>query len=460
MAAWLNRLFNFKRGELPLALLSAAFFFCLLCGYFFLRPVRDAMGVSRGMGELRWLFIVTSISALVFVIAFGGVVSRLNRRRFIPIAYSFVIVCLLLFASLLVFDGATGGGLIGSDAQTNTSRIIGYTFYVWLSFINLFATSIFWAFMVDIFDVDQGKRLFPFIGIGGTLGGLVGGYTTRQIAGMTDSVYLPAGLMLTGATLFALAILIMLILDRAAFRSSHSKLGASAGLEETIPVVHATIGGHALDGVVAVAKSPYLLGIGGYIIMMAISNTMIYFTQANLVLNESDNFSEFISNFALFDVLAQTATLITQMFITTHLIRKLGVGFTLAVLPLVTTAGFAILAFWPTLGVMAIFQALHRATRYAVSRPARETLFSVVPASEKYKAKPIIDVFLYRGGDVAGAGIDGLFRTLGLGLSWLAAATVPIAGAWGLLSFALGRTQGRKAGLLPSGGDGPDEEGD
>lgn len=459
MADRLNRLLNFKRGELPLALLSAAFFFCLLCGYFFLRPVRDAMGVSRGMDELRWLFVVTSISALVFVVAFGGIVSRLNRRRFIPIAYFFIIVCLLIFASLLVFDGATGGGLIGSDAQTSTSRIVGYTFYVWLSVINLFATSIFWAFMVDIFDVDQGKRLFPFIGIGGTLGGLAGGFATRQIAGMTDSVFLPAGLMLSGATLFAVAILIMLALDRAAARSRHSKLGTPASMEETRSGVRAKIGGKAMDGLVAVFKSPYLLGIGGYIVMMAISNTMIYFTQANLVLNESDNFSEFISNFALFDVLAQTATLVTQIFVTTHLIRKLGVGFTLAILPLVTTAGFAVLAVWPTLGVMAIFQALHRATRYAVSRPARETLFSVVPASEKYKAKPIIDVFLYRGGDVAGAGIDGLFRTLGLSLSWLAAAIVPIAGAWGVLSFALGRTQGHKAGLLQNAADDPDEEG-
>lgn len=459
MADRLNRLLNFKRGELPLALLSAAFFFCLLCGYFFLRPVRDAMGVSRGMDELRWLFVVTSISALVFVVVFGGIVSRLNRRRFIPVAYFFIIFCLLIFAGLLVFDGVTGGGLIGSNAQTSTSRIVAYTFYVWLSVINLFATSIFWAFMVDIFDVDQGKRLFPFIGIGGTLGGLAGGFATRHIAGMTDSVFLPAGLMLSGATLFAVAILIMLALDRVAIRSSHSKLGSSAGPEETRPVVRAAIGGSAMDGLVAVFKSPYLLGIGGYIVMMAISNTMIYFTQANLVLNESDNFSEFISNFALFDMLAQTATLVTQIFVTTHLIRKLGVGFTLAILPLVTTAGFAVLAVWPTLGVMAIFQALHRATRYAVSRPARETLFSVVPASEKYKAKPIIDVFLYRGGDVAGAGIDGLFRTLGLSLSWLAAAIVPIAGAWGVLSFALGRTQGHKAGLLQSAGDGPDEEG-
>ncbi len=182
--------------------------------------------------------------------------------------------------------------------------------------------------------------------------------------------------------------------------------------------------------------------------LISISNTLIYFTQASLVLQDADSFSGFITRFALFDVLAQSATLLTQMFITTHLIRRLGVGWTLSILPLVTMAGFTVLAIWPTIGVMAIFQALHRATRYAISRPARETLFSVVPASDKYKAKPVVDVFLYRGGDVAGAGIDGLLRTLGLSMTWLAAATVPMAGAWCALSLGLGLAQGRKAQQL------------
>jgi len=143
-------------------------------------------------------------------------------------------------------------------------------------------------------------------------------------------------------------------------------------------------------------------------------------------------------------MMAQIATLITQIFITTRLISRLGIGWTLAILPLVTTAGFGVLALWPTFGVMALFQALHRATRYAISRPARETLFAVVPPDEKYKAKPIIDVFLYRGGDVAGAGIDGLLRSLGLSLSWVAMATVPFAGAWTALSLGMGRAQRRR----------------
>ncbi len=439
------RILNVKKAELPLALLSTLFFFCVLCGYYFLRPVRDAMGVSRGMDELRWLFLVTSFTSLAIVLAFGGVVARTTRRRFIPIAYGFVIVCLFLFSGLLVLDAVSGGGLIGTDAETPISRGVGYTFFVWLSAINLFVTSVFWAFMVDIFDVDQGKRMFAFIAVGGTVGALVGGWSTNLISGMTESVYLPAGLMLTGAAFFGAAILVMRRLDRLALASDHSRLGEMRDAE--IPDARAAVepvGGSFWEGTKAVATSPYLLGIGGYIVLMAISNTMIYFTQANVILESTDSFSQRVAGFAQFDMLAQVATLLTQIFITTRLIRRIGVGWTLAVLPLITMAGFAVLSVWTVYGVMAVFQALHRATRYAVSRPARETLFSVVSPSEKYKAKTVVDVFLYRGGDVAGVGVDGMLAALGLALGGVAAATVPLAGLWVALSVGLGRAQQRR----------------
>ena len=463
----LNRLANMRRGELPLAVMSALFFFLVLCGYFFLRPVREAMGVARGMDELRWLFVATSVASLAAVLGFGGVVARMNRRRFIPVAYLFVIVCLIGFAALLIQDVRAGGGLIGTDAQTGLSRGIGYTFYIWLTVINLFTTSVFWAFMVDIFDVDQGKRMFAFVGIGGTLGALAGGWATNLISGMTESPYLPAGLMLVGAGCFALAIAVMLILDRMAVRSDVSSLGAvgggaaggggSAGGDEmdgdpaaadddpaARKAGRGEIGGTFWDGARAVVTSPYLLGVGLWVVFMAISNTMIYFTQANIILNDSDTFSQLVGSFAQFDYVAQIVTLITQVFITTHLIRKVGVGWTLAVLPLVTLAGFAVLAVWPVYGVMLIFQAVHRATRYAISRPSRETLFSVVTPSEKYKAKPVVDVFLYRFGDAAGAGIDGMFAALGLTLAWVAMSTAPLAAMWIALSIGMGSAQLRK----------------
>ena len=177
---------------------------------------------------------------------------------------------------------------------------------------------------------------------------------------------------------------------------------------------------------------------------MAVANTMVYFTQANIILTDSDTFSQLVGNFAQFDYVAQFATLVTQVFVTTHLIRKVGVGWTLAVLPLVTLAGFVVLAVWPVYGVMLIFQAMHRATRYAISRPSRETLFSVVTPAEKYKAKPVVDVFLYRFGDAAGAGIDGLFAVLGLTLAWVAMSTAPLAAMWIALSIGMGRAQARR----------------
>ena len=444
---------NMKRGELPLAVMSALFFFLVLCGYFFLRPVREAMGVARGMDELRWLFVATSVTSLAAVLAFGGVVARMNRRRFIPIAYLFVIVCLIGFAALLIQDVRAGGGLIGTDAQTGLSRGVGYTFYIWLTVINLFTTSVFWAFMVDIFDVDQGKRLFAFVGIGGTLGALAGGWATNLISGMTESPYLPAGLMLIGAGCFALAIAVMLMLDRMAVRSDASSLGAAGGgpagggatdADSAAANDGGEIGGSFWEGAQAVLTSSYLLGVGLWVVFMAISNTMIYFTQANIILNDSDTFSQLVGSFAQFDYVAQIVTLITQVFITTHLIRKVGVGWTLAVLPLVTLAGFAVLAVWPVYGVMLLFQATHRATRYAISRPSRETLFSVVTPSEKYKAKPVVDVFLYRFGDAAGAGIDGMFAALGLTLAWVAMSTAPLAAMWIALSIGMGSAQLRK----------------
>ncbi|MED5198230.1 MAG: Npt1/Npt2 family nucleotide transporter [Gemmatimonadota bacterium] len=440
-----------KKEELPLAVLSAVYFFCILCGYFFLRPVRDAMGVARGMDELRWLFVCTALVSLAVVLAFGGVVARTNRRRFIPIGYLCVIGCLIVFAGMLIVDGAAGGGLIGSDTETPLARYVGYVYYVWLSTINLFVNSVFWAFMVDLFDVRQGKRMFAFIGIGGTLGAIAGGWATNVISGMTDSVYLPAGLMLIGAAFFGLAIVVMLSLDRLVFGSQRSQLTADgAAIEghqwagDRDVAGEGGIGGTFWEGAHAVVHSPYLLGIGAYIALMAISNTLIYFTQANIILDDRDTFSELIAGFAQLDVLAQVATLFVQIFVTTQVIKRIGVGWTLVILPLVTLAGFAVLSAWATFGVMAVFQAVHRATRYAISRPARETLFSVVSPSEKYKAKPFVDVFVYRGGDLAGAGVDSMFAAMGLTLAAVAAATVPVAGVWAVLCLALGRAQQAK----------------
>lgn len=405
--------------------------------------MRETLGVSRSMDDLRWLFVASSFASLVAVLAFGGIVNRFDRRRFVPIAYLFVIACLLVFASLLIADAWRGGGLVGTDTGTGFSLAVGYIFFVWLTVVNLFVNSVFWAFMVDLYDLDQGKRMFAFIGVGGTLGAIAGSTITEAVAGMTDSVYLPAGLMIGGAAFFGCAIVIMLVLDRMAAASEHSRLGKrdASGAVPTAPASRSS--GRFWDGVTAVASSPYLLGVGLFIMLLTISNTLLYFTQANVVLERADTFSERLASFAQLNMLTQTMALLTQVFLTTHLIKRFGVGWTLSVLPLILVAGFAVLAIWPIFAVFAMFQALFRAAEYATTRPARETLFSVIPVAQKYQAKPLVDVFIYRVGDAAGAGIDRALAALGVGLAGVAVAAVPLAAIWAALALALGRTQQR-----------------
>lgn len=418
--------------------MSAACFFFLLFGYFLLRPIREAMGVQRGMDELRWLFITTCFVSLIVTLAFGGVVSRMDRKRFISLAYRAVMVCLL-------------GFIVARQVLSDDLRVYsGYVYYVGLSVVNLFMTSVFWGFMADVWSLGQGKRLFAAIGIGGTLGALLGSNFVWWLAEHLQP-WMQIGVAIVA---FELAVQCVRLIDRGAqpvplhSRSINATTGEHADEKPDV------ISGSWIDGMRAMVRSPYLLGIGLYITMLAISNTMIYFTQARLVVDASDELSGRIALFAQLDMWTQVATLLVQLFVTAHIIRRLGIGVALALLPIVTLVGFAVLAWvsriegvqgWQVFAVFASFNAIHRATRYAVIRPARETLFSVVPTGEKYKAKPIVDVFLYRGGDVAGAGVERAIAGAGWGLMGMAMVAAPLAVLWGGLAFALARAQHRRA---------------
>ncbi len=417
-----GRLVGVRGGEWRTLVLSGAYFFLLLFGYFLLRPLREAMGVQRSMGDLRWLFLVTCVVSLAATLAFGSAVSRLDRARFIGLASRVVIGCLLVFVALRL--------VLGEDGRTYT----GYVFYVWLSVVNLFLVSVFWAFMADVWSLEQGKRLFPVIGVGGTLGALLGSMFAWQLAPVIG----PAWQMVGACVCFEASVWIARGIDA----GGRARTGRPAR----------AIGGRWADGAAAVARSPYLLGIGAYIALIAVSSTLIYFTQAKLVSDAADELERRVALFAQLDTWTQLATLLVQLFVTRHMIGRLGVGVTLMVLPVVTVAGFAALAWveageaWIVFGVFAAFNALHRATRYAVARPTRETLFSVVSESEKYKAKPIVDVFLYRGGDVAGVAVERLVAAVVIGLGGMLAAAAPLAVLWGGLSVWLAAQQRRRAG--------------
>ncbi|MEQ8770246.1 MAG: Npt1/Npt2 family nucleotide transporter [Phycisphaerales bacterium] len=421
-----------RPGEWAALLLSGGFFFLLLFGYFLLRPVREAMGVERSMGDLRWLFGVTCVASLGAAVLFGGLVSRLDRARFIAWAFRGVVACVVAFAAVRVgFGDLFDGGV---------KLWSGYVFYVWLSVVNVFMTSVFWAFMADVWRLEQGKRLYAAIGVGGTIGALLGSTFAWQ---WVEVIGAPVQ-MLIAAVLFEGAVWVMRALDR---RSS----GGAGGLVRHEK--HA-MGGSWVEGVRAVARSPYLLGVGAYIVLMAVSSTLIYFTQAELVSDAEDELTSRIALFGQLDMWTQAATLFVQLFITGQLMKRAGVGVTLGVLPVVTVLGFAALALvgsregveaWQVFAVFAAFNAIHRATRYAVARPARETLFSVVSEREKYKAKPVVDVFLYRGGDVAGVGVSAGLGALALGLGGMAMAAAPLGVVWVIVSFFLARGQSWRA---------------
>lgn len=432
----IERVLPAREGEWGRVALCAACFFFLLFGYFLLRPIREAMGVQRSMGDLRWLFITTCFVSLVVTLVFGGVVSRMDRRRFIALAYRVVMVCLL-------------GFIVARQVLSDDLRVYsGYVYYVGLSVVNLFMTSVFWGFMADVWSLSQGKRLFAAIGIGGTIGALLGSNFVWWLAEHIPT-WVQVGIAIVA---FELAVQCVRVIDRGTRPLRSRVIDATTGQHsDDTPDA---IGGKWIDGMRAMVRSPYMLGIGLYITLLAVSNTLIYFTQARLVVDASDELNGRIALFAQLDMWTQLATLLVQLFVTAHLIKRLGIGVALALLPVVTLVGFAALAWvsriegiagWQVFAVFASFNAVHRATRYAVVRPARETLFSVVPSSEKYKAKPIVDVFLYRGGDVAGAGVERLIAAMTWGLMGMAIAAAPLAVLWGGLSFMLAVSQHQRA---------------
>ena len=315
------RFAQIQPGELAMVLWCGACFFFLLFGYFLLRPLREAMGVERSMSDLRWLFVVTCFVSLGFTLGFGGLVSKLKGRRFIPIAFRSVMACLVVFIVLMLIP-------MGDDARL----YVGYVFYVWLSVINLLIMSIFWAMMADVWSLGQGKRLFAVIGIGGTLGALLG---SNFVWWLAESIS-PAIQMGIAIVMFECAVQIVLLIDRTVAKSQN----------QSPKQVQSTnnVGGQWADGAKAIAGSPYLLGIGLYIMLLAVSNTLIYFTQANLVSDASDELGTRISLFAQLDMWTQLATLLVQLFVTGHLINRLGIGFTLAILPIVTVVGCVAMA--------------------------------------------------------------------------------------------------------------------
>ncbi len=413
----LQRLFAVERHELPAVLWGAATSLVILCSFYMLRPVRDEMGIEGGIDQLKWLFGVTFTVNLALVPLYSLLVARLPRRRFVAVVYHAFALVFVGFASLFMTleEGA---------ALTWLARV----FFVWVSVMPTFVTSVFWELAADIFRREQGERLFSMILIGGSVGAVVGPLLTATLAAVIG----PGGLCLISALLIELAIVGVLGL-----------LSTAQARESSLPQAppERVIGGSPFAGFTLVAKNRRLLGLAAYMGFMALAGTFLYFEQAAIVKAALPDRAARTELFAYVDLSYNALALLAQLFVFRRVVTRLGLGVGLAVLPAVCALGFLALGAAPVLITVVVFHVLQRALRFAMSKPAREVLFTTVSREAKYKAKSFIDTVVYRGGDfVSGLAFDGL-KWIGLGLTGLALVMVPASLVWTALALRLGRVE-------------------
>lgn len=430
MPSAFSKFANVRREEVLPLLASALFFFLVLTALMVVRPAREALGMQRGIEQVRWLFVGTAIVTLAVNPVFGFLVSRFRRLVFISASYLFFAASLVVFWGLLVLTPEAVG------------ERSGQVFFVWFSVFNLFSTMVFWALMADRFTLEQSKRLFGVIAVGGTLGAIAGPALAANLAEPfgTPSLLLVAALALVLATGVAWWVT---TLDSDLGLDGEGAPGGRADFAVTAR--DAVIGGSAWEGFRAVFRSPYLIGISVYVLILAVVATFIYFTRLQMVAALSDSLDTRTAVFANIDMITQIATLVLQALVAGHLMKRLGVAVTLALLPITVVLGFLGLAIVGSLAFLILFDAAFRAVQRAIMRPARETLFTVVSREDKYKSKAFTDTFVYRAGDVLGAYTEGALGRLGGALVGLASMAIPLAVLWAGLGVWLGRAQKRIA---------------
>ncbi len=402
--------------------LACVFNFVILGSYYVIRPIRDDIAASGSIKSLSWMFTGTLTAMLIANALFSAIVARMSRRKFIPIAYRFFMANLVIFYVLM------------RTLSPAENVWVGRAFYVWVSVFNLFVVTLFWAFMTDVFNSEQAKRLFAFISVGGSVGAIVGPIITASLVRKLGS----ANLILITAAMLELGPWCVKFFP-VDFKQSGSSQKRPENRRE--PGAEKPIGGGILAGVSHIVRSPYLLGICAFMLFHAITSTLVYFQQADITGHHFHDRASRTAFFAQLDLSVNTLTIIAQLLITGRLLKWFGVGVTLAFLPLLSVLGFLGMGFVPVLGFLAAFQILRRAGNFAITRPAREVLFTVLRREDKYKAKSFIDTFVYRTGDQIGAWSYPLLQWFGLGLTGISFVAAPLAAIWCALSLWLGRKQ-------------------
>jgi ATP:ADP antiporter, AAA family len=417
-----EKIVDVKPEEIRALWLSFVFFFVVLAGYYVIRPIRDNIGATY-YENLWWMFTVVLLAMVAANALFSTIVARMPRRRFIPIAYRFFIVNLVIFFLLMRW------------IPPGKQPWVDGCFFVWVSVFNLFATAVFWSFMTDLFTTEQGKRLFGFIAVGGSLGGILGPIITVSLVHRVST----GVLLLICAGMLELAAQSVRFFPAEFRRSNDSKSPDKPG--DSAATAEKPIGGGIWEGVTHIYRSPYLFGLFLFIMLYTLTSTWAYFQQADLTKAGFADRAARTAFFAKLDLSVNTLTLFLQVFLTGRLMKFFGVTVTLLFMPVLSLFGFAAMGLVPVLTVLAVFQVARRASTFAFMRPAREVLFTVLRREDKYKAKSFIDTFGYRFGDQIGTYSYKGLEALGLGLSAISYIAVPVVAGWCALGVWLGRKQ-------------------
>jgi len=402
-----------KEREVKAVVFSFLFVVVLMSAYYILRPVRDAMASDWTDAEVSWLWTLNFFISTVIVALYGIMVSKFRFRLLVPAMYG------IFAGSFIIFY------VLGSIYEDRI--LIDKAFYVWVSVFSLFHISVFWSFMSELFSKEQSSRLFGVIAVGASVGGLIGPSITAifSVSLGTDK------LMLIASTMLLIPIPIIFFLQSLKTKELNNEV-------LNTPISNQSIGGNPLAGFKMFFSNPYLLSIGVFILLYTGISSFVYFELKNLLSDFSRPERSVI--WAQMDLAVNILAISTGLFATGRIVTRFGMPATIAMVPIIICIGLLILAISPLLGVVMILQIVRRAGNYAVTRPAREMLFTLVNQETRFKAKPVIDIVAYRGGDMITAWLfTGLTQGLGLGLAAVAAIGAGIAGLWALVGIYLGR---------------------
>ena len=399
------------KSELAVAVWGAATFGALLAAYSAFRPVRDALILDGDPDQLPWLFTATFVAVSIVSPLWGAAVAK-SPRRVVPIAFHVFAACALGFFVVI---------------RANTAPVtVGRVFYVWSAVFNLFVVSVFWSLLADLLGPGVARKLYGPIAAGGTVGAFVGPLLTKELVG-TIGV---AGVLVMSAVLLELA-----VIGTAQVR----RVARDVETMEADPPVE----GGALDGLKHVVKSPYLASIVGYVLCTACAATFVYLAQARIVHTALPGRGARTDFFATIDLWVAAVTFVVQLAFAGPLIRILGPGIVLCVLPLIQGIGIAWLVSAPSLGALAVIAVAGRSATHGLTRPARELLFTVIPRADKYRAKNVIDTMVYRLGDFGSSWLNKGLAAAGAMVLTLTA--VPLTLGWLVMAGYLGVAFRRRA---------------